>query len=498
MKRKNVLSLLLFALFLSCCECSDQGGVSPGQTLYNQARIKDQAGAYLTADNLYKQARAALVSEGNAELANQCRLAIHRIEVILFEYNTPEAAVRAKFKELWPNLPESRVVWLLTRIDRLNIEGTDYYWSGFVNTAINLDLSLMARMPAAVQGYKKFWDGLAPFVFGPPQNSGPPFRNPITFIGNMDGDVPRDKLPATGVLKIWLALPIPTDCQTDVSLVSISPPQFVKQGPFMDGDLGDVYLEIPLDQLNGNLRLSYQFRFTHFEQRFTMIDPDNVGVYDKNSELYKKYTASSKNTSITPEIAAKAREVAGNEQNPFRAARKIYDYVVHDLTYSTVPHMAIEALGIPESVYVHERGFGDCGAQSIYYSALLRSLGIPARATGGWQLVPGISGDHIWAEFYLPNYGWVPVDTSVAQIGLYPLGHTPQQAQTYIDYFFGSMDPYRWVVQKDMNIPLAPVPTEPTTSSLALQEPVMVLETWEGVPELTLDKYLVTTVVPAP
>ncbi|MFH1009235.1 MAG: hypothetical protein V1800_17300 [Candidatus Latescibacterota bacterium] len=39
-----------------------------------------------------------------------------------------------------------------------------------------------------------------------------------------------------------------------------------------------------------------------------MIDPNNVGVYDKNSELYIKYTASDKNISISPEIATKASQ----------------------------------------------------------------------------------------------------------------------------------------------------------------------------------------------
>ena len=64
---------------------------------------------------------------------------------------------------------------------------------------------------------------------------------------------------------------------------------------------------IPLDQLTGNLLINLPFKFTYYEQRFTMIDPNNTGQYDKNRELYKKYTASEKNIFISPEIAAKAR-----------------------------------------------------------------------------------------------------------------------------------------------------------------------------------------------
>lgn len=201
-------------------------------------------------------------------------------------------------------------------------------------------------------------------------------------------------MPATGTLKIWLPVPIFTDPQTEVSIISVHPGQYVKQPATINGDLGDIYLEVPLEQLTGNLSINLRFEFTHYEQRFTMIDPNNIGQYDKNSDLYKKYTASEKNIFISPEIAAKAWELAAREQNPYLIARKIYDHVVDDITYSYMPHLTLESLGIPESVYVHEHRMGDCGAQSIYFAALLRSLGIPARATGGRQLILGTAGDH--------------------------------------------------------------------------------------------------------
>lgn len=495
MKKRIFLGLALLVLFFGCGG-SNKECVSTGQTLFNQAQALDRSGAYISANVLYKQARVVLLSENNPGLADQCRLASHRVELILTDYNTKEDAVKTELRRLWPNLTESKMNWLLERIDHLNIEGVNYYWSGYVNTAANLDLELMAEFPAMITGYNKFWSGVAPFVFGPPQTSGSPYRNPINYVGGLTAEVPRDKMPGSGTLQIWMPLPVNTDCQTNAILNSSSPAQYIKE--HSQGEIGIIYAEVQLPQLSGNLRLSYDFSFTHFEQRFTMIDPDNVGSYDTNSELYKKYTASGRNIAITPAITAKARELVGVETNPYKQARKVYDYIVHDLTYSTTPHGALAALGIPESAYVHEHRFGDCGAQSMYFAALLRSLGVPARATGGWQLVPGLAGDHFWAEFYLPNYGWVPVDTSIAQIGLAPLGHTPAEMQTYVDYFFGSQDPYRWVIQKDVDVPFTPRPVEQPVFDMALQEPIMVLPTMEEIPEVTLGAYFHTTVTPAP
>ena len=42
----------------------------------------------------------------------------------------------------------------------------------------------------------------------------------------------------------------------------------------------------------------------------------------------------------------------------------------------------------------------------MYFAALCRSIGIPARAVGGYQMIQGFAGTHFWAEYYLEGYGW--------------------------------------------------------------------------------------------
>gem|GEM_PF-4352940 len=54
------------------------------------------------------------------------------------------------------------------------------------------------------------------------------------------------------------------------------------------------------------------------------------------------------------------------------------------------------AFGIHEPYYAFETGIGDCGAQSMYFVALCRSLGIPARSTGGYQMIEGLAEAHVW------------------------------------------------------------------------------------------------------
>ncbi len=144
-----------------------------------------------------------------------------------------------------------------------------------------------------------------------------------------------------------------------------------------------------------------------------------------------------------------------------------------------MPHLTLAELKQPESVYVHTHSYGDCGAQSLYFSALCRSIGIPARTSGGWQLVPGLEGPHFWAEIYLPPYGWVPVDTTVAESADWDTGMSLDDNKAFKAYFFSHLDPYRMVIQNDVDIPLTPKPKEAIPYTIALQTPAISCNTSE-------------------
>ncbi|OPX74936.1 MAG: hypothetical protein A4E39_00362 [Methanoregulaceae archaeon PtaB.Bin152] len=75
--------------------------------------------------------------------------------------------------------------------------------------------------------------------------------------------------------------------------------------------------------------------------------------------------ASGKNIAITPGITKKALEIVGGETKPQIPAEKIYWHIMDTLPYSHVPHFMLETAGIPESTFVLETGFGDCGSQSM-------------------------------------------------------------------------------------------------------------------------------------
>ena len=113
-------------------------------------------------------------------------------------------------------------------------------------------------------------------------------------------------------------------------------------------------------------------------------------------------------------------------------------------------------------------------------------MGIPARATGGWQLFTGHFGDHFWAEFYLPGYGWIPVDPTAAEMADYLPSLSGEEVEAFHDTFFGNMDNLRCVVQHDVDEPFMPPASEPTFYKMAFQAPVFNCDTMQELPDLVL------------
>jgi len=99
----------------------------------------------------------------------------------------------------------------------------------------------------------------------------------------------------------------------------------------------------------------------------------------------------------------------------------------------------------------YEHRFGDCWMQSMFFAALCRSVGIPARTSGGFRLFSGQLGSQFWAEFFLPSHGWIPVDTSADQLANYALNVTYDERKTFIDFFFANQESLRMIVQNSID-----------------------------------------------
>jgi len=472
---------LLLLLFVNQCY-----GVSLASSLYRKAQELERRTYYEKAANYYLQARDLFIQQKDERRATACREAFQRTKKIILDYPNPEDKARKLLWEAFPGIPQSTInSWFKeNKLESIRVDGKPRYFQDLVKNICFRDLKLAQQNQRLIDRYRIYFARLSEIINQPQDAPGwLVYRNPRTFQIKSSLSIPRDKFPTAGTLRVWVPLPILTGPQTNIRTIALQPSVWAPFPPKNDGELGLVYVEIPLDRLKSDLAISAQYSLTHSEQRF-VVDSARVGPYDKDSNLYRTYTASRGNITITDAIRKKAREIIGEAQNPYLAAQKIYNYVLNNIKYSHMPHISLGARGRPESVYVHQHGFGDCGAQSVYFSALCRAVGIPARTTGGWQLIPGVEGPHFWAEFYLANYGWLPVDTSIAQIARYLPELTGEQRDRFQNFFFGNMDPFRLVIQKDVDIPLTPPPAVSPLVPMALQVTEAQCDTMNEIPGL--------------
>lgn len=434
------------------------GSLSPaGDTAYARGMAAFQAGNYRTAEGHFAVAKAEYSASGDRASFIRARDMHFRSDGILEDYPYNRSQAEAEMATTFPDVPAAdRARWL----DRENIttitsDGEVLYFSGTTGNVKYHNVSLMQAENRAA-GRTPLYDVLVSLIETPWTNGTGPYGAPVGYEGAVSLSVPRGDLPANGTLKLWMPLPIESGAQTNVTIGPVEPAKYVKSSTGTGADMGLVYLEIPLEEIQGPyLNVTAKFSFVQHEQRF-VVDPAKVKPYDTDSSLYRKYTASSGNIVVSPEMRAKAKAVAGNETNPYLVAEKIYRDLISTHPYSHPAHFWLDATKTPESAYVLSTGIGDCGSQSMYYAALLRAAGIPARAQGGYQMIEGTPGTHFWAQFYLEGYGWIPVDVTAAEGGTWAYNATPADLQRYQAYFFGSLDPYRYVIQNDVDIPLSP------------------------------------------
>ena len=254
----------------------------------------------------------------------------------------------------------------------------------------------------------------------------------------------------TSEIRLWAALPLTHKGQT-VNVEGIYPePEAILSAE--SNQL--VFWRLPNVPATDQLVFYYDFTVA-VQPVLSNIEPDSVTPVDVSSAEYQRYTISEPWLEITPEIQAKAQQIAGTEPNPYRAAKRLFNWVMQTMRYE---YPDINDRGAAKSF---TRLKGDCGEFSFVFIAMCRALGIPARSV---VCVWFDGSGHAWAEIFLAPYGWIPVDTSVANMML-PGMNSPIDAQMVEQFkqtrgipsndpswLFGNLYPNRLIVSLGNNL----------------------------------------------
>ena len=222
--------------------------------------------------------------------------------------------------------------------------------------------------------------------------------------------LPANTIPAGEVVRYWAPFPRESTVrQQDVELVShnadvckISPKEDLQRC---------VYMEKTTVKDEPTV-FEFSFKTTSYAQYFSQeYLLSAVKPYDKESELYKVYTAEYLPHMIKTDAMKKwTDEIVGDETNPVLIVSKIFDAINERFPWASSNEYGT-MFCIPE--YVIREGHGDCGMLTLTLVSALRCKGIPAKWQSGWTMhIDNACGMHDWGEVYYEGVGWVPIDMS--------------------------------------------------------------------------------------
>lgn len=250
-------------------------------------------------------------------------------------------------------------------------------------------------------------------------------------------------------LDIWIPCPL-SDERQQITDFRITPrlPYEMYADPVYDNQIIHFALS---DQIPRRIQLNVEFDVNRTEDR-SILDGERLNNVTTDLDI-SLFLSSNKLVPVTGRIAREADSVAGNYPTALEKTRALYWHLIETMRYDK----SGEGWGNGDALYACNVRRGNCTDIHSLFIGMARSLNIPARFVIGFPLPEEptenvINGYHCWAEFYLKDRGWLPVDISEA------IKHPENR-----EYFFGQLDANRVSFTVGRDIELRP---EPKTVSL--------------------------------
>lgn len=239
---------------------------------------------------------------------------------------------------------------------------------------------------------------------------------PVTRTYRVQQNVKLTEIPAgTKSVKWWIAIPQDDRFQQVLDLNVVSTPgtwRIVREP-----DHGNRFLLVETSTPAAD-SLDAKVEFTlRRNSVFVEIDPSKVGTISEAQRglFVDELRQDAPHMSVTKRIAKMAADTCKNETNIYTQAQQLLgvvaDYADH---YSKDPTKPKCGIGDAEDCMTNAGGC--CTDMHSMFIALARARGIPARLQMGYRLREQNAGKEVdpgyrcWAEYFVPNYGWVPAD----------------------------------------------------------------------------------------
>ena len=240
---------------------------------------------------------------------------------------------------------------------------------------------------------------------------------------------------------LWVPYPYSSKVQ-DISGIQVTG-DFAESAIYTDKKYQTPILYARWDK--GSLSRRLQLTFNALRQEVVKRDlPEEETAWNKND--FTKWLTPTSLGPVDGPVGELAAKITKGKNTTLQKAKAIYDWTCENMYRNP------QTIGCGKGnvCLLLQTPGGKCTDIHSVFVALCRAAGVPAREIFGIRLGKGDMQDisswqHCWAEFYLPGFGWVPVDpTDVIKLMLKKnlTLEDPETAELR-RYFWGAWDAYR-------------------------------------------------------
>ena len=255
------------------------------------------------------------------------------------------------------------------------------------------------------------------------------------FIFTFQLKVSANTVPDGEIIRCWLPFPRQdVDYEQNIKLISVNSEKFEISKKSVHQT---IYFEkIAKKDKETVFEVKYSFQNQAKQRSTTNNNDDNLQFLNEEKP----------HIVFSEKICKLSSQIIENEQDNYQKAKKIFTWLSQNIVWAAAREYST-IQNIPE--YVLENFHGDCGQVSLLFITLCRLNGIPARWLSGFMLHPSGKNLHDWAEIFIENRGWLPVDVS---FGLQNWAETDDLRY----FYFGNIDAFRLIINNGISGELCP------------------------------------------
>jgi transglutaminase-like putative cysteine protease len=207
-------------------------------------------------------------------------------------------------------------------------------------------------------------------------------------------------------LQLWSPIPVNRPTQRNIQITHLEPRESTVYQDDLRGNRIRYWSFYHSLADQSNLTVKRTVEFTSYALEYD-IQADRIGTLDSSMVFFRAYTSTERGFALPKAFQDSIRTIVQPATTLWERTLGVAEWITTHAEYHYPPARRGAAAMLKTMR-------GDCGQYSTLFVAMCRYARIPARLVSGFHLSDDNQWHyHIWAQVFIPHYGWVPVDLTL-------------------------------------------------------------------------------------